>query len=265
MVPIQVYENNVVANLPISNTFKVSLSDIAIRDYGKDYGLSKQVSAVDVDAYETSLSGNNDKTVDSAIGIANYINNSIKSPRLLLVELRLDYKKKAKNSSISSMLRKEAHSRQLLSFASLDKRCFFVFDTDVAPHKRSEIANQKHANSLLANWQVLSPKDFIKQFYFTADLPYTPITNINAIIQQGNMFLGNQEWKKLIDLLTYWNKQAEKYSFSNDKEEARAIFNAIYTLFISIDANNLFHVSDEIQLNYMVLEEDINKMKGYLC
>lgn len=265
MAPIQVYENNVVANLPISNTFKVSLSDIAIRDYGKDYGLSNQVSAVDVDAYETSLSGNKDKTVDAAIGIANYINNSINSPRLLLVELRIDYTKKAKHSSISSMIRKEAHSRQLLSFAHLDNRCFFIFDTDVAPHKRSEIANQRQANSLLANWQVLSPKDFIKQFYFAANLPYTPITNINAIIQQGNMFLVNQEWLKLIELLAYWNKQTEKFIFSNDKEEARAIFAAIYTMFANIDANGISQASDDIQLNYMILEEDINKMRGYLC
>ena len=101
MVPVLVYANDVVANLPINSAFKVSLSNIAIRDYGKDYGLSNQVSAVDVDAYEKSFSGNDDKTIDAAIGIANYINNSIKSPRLLLVELRVDYKKKAKNSSIS--------------------------------------------------------------------------------------------------------------------------------------------------------------------
>lgn len=265
MVPVLVYANDVVANLPINSAFKVSLSDIAVRDYGKDYGLSNQVSAVDVDAYEKSFSGNDDKTIDAAIGIANYINNSIKSPRLLLVELRVDYKKKAKHSSISSMIRKEAHSRELLSFAPLDNRCFFIFDTDVAPRKRSEIANQRQANSLLENWQVLSLRDFVKQFYFADNLPYTPITNINAIIQQGNLFLVNQEWLKLIELLIYWNKQTEKFIFSNDKEEAQAILAAIYTMFTNIDSNAISQASDDIQLNYMILEEDINKMRGYLC
>ena len=168
---VQVYANDVVDNLPIDQSFKISLADISIRDYGKKYGLSDDVHAVDLDAYETSLSGNNGKTIDAAIGIANYINNSVNIPRLLLVELRIDYTKKAKNSTIPSMLQKEKHSRQLLSGSHLDCRCFFIFDTDVAPRKRSEIANQKHSNSHLKNWQVLSHSDFVKQFYFVSNLP----------------------------------------------------------------------------------------------
>jgi len=262
---VQVYANDVVDNLLIDKSFIISLADISIRDYGKKYGLSSDVHAVDLDAYETSLSGNNDKTIDAAIGIANYINNSVNCPRLLLVELRIDYTKKAKNSTISSMLQKEKHSRQLLSGTPLDSRCFFIFDTDVAPRKKNEIANQKQSNSLLKNWQILSSGDFIKQFYFVSDLPYKPITDVGAISLQGDILLQRKEWEKLFELLFFWFKCTEKYIFTNNREESKAIFEVEYAIFKRIDENDILQASDDVQLNYMILEEDLQKMQKYIC
>ena len=52
---------------------------------------------------------------------------------------------------------------------------------------------------------------------------------------------------------------------SNDIEESRAIFAAILIIFKRIDKNEILLASDDVQLNYMILEEDIQKMQNYFC
>ena len=92
-----------------SKGYGCKLNDVSIRDY-KTGGFNDKIVCIDLDSYEKiEKSGSPDKTMDAVIGISNYQNNRRVSKRLLMVELRLDYKS-SRNLSGTELRRKSSHS-----------------------------------------------------------------------------------------------------------------------------------------------------------
>ena len=50
----------------------VTLNDICERDYGKPY-FADSVECLDLDRYETTLDGDNSATMDTSVGIADWL------------------------------------------------------------------------------------------------------------------------------------------------------------------------------------------------
>ena len=198
---VQVYDNSIIDNYPIQQKFKISFADAVIRDSGSSFGLPEGVSAIDVDAYETSLPGNNQRTIDTAIGIADYKNNQLGNRRLLLVELRLNYQHNGVNSSITEMHEKERHTRDILQ-GMIDSRCFFIFNHSAAQGKRSEINRNAQVHSYSKKWKIVSPSEFNNCFMFQQDLPYQPETDISAIKNQCKGLLSCGKVSEFLELIS---------------------------------------------------------------
>ena len=88
-----IYNNEVVRGHSIYPVCHSTLNAVSRRDYGNTYSFRPDIECLDMDTYEKNVlrKGQPDCTVDAVIGISTYENNRVSSPRLLLVELRMDY------------------------------------------------------------------------------------------------------------------------------------------------------------------------------
>lgn len=104
---VRVLNNKIIEGHSIYQKYGTTLYDLSKKDYpNKNYfALHRNIKCISLDAYEASISGDNDKTMDAAIGTNFFSNGRNSSPQLLLVELRMGYKS-TNNLSMSKMLSK---------------------------------------------------------------------------------------------------------------------------------------------------------------
>lgn len=259
MAQTKVYQNSIVESYQISTNCITNLSSIVAKDYGKDYDFPKNVKAIDLDLYEASRLGTNQETMDAAIGIADYNNCRLVNERLILVEFRLDYSGKAKNSTTTEMKKKEKHSRDLLSDVRVDNNAYFIFVEGVYEHKRNEISRLSNEDSTLKNWVVCSPKEFLSSFFHIKNLPYVPISPIEEIEKCCESELLNKEYTKLIKRLVYWLGKSEYYFVHYNLEEVKEINKMIEKIINIIDINDI--KDEDCELDFEILKENIWNLK----
>lgn len=257
---LEVYDNSVVENHEQALHFLTSLAAISIRDYQQDYGFSDQIAALDIDAWETSLSGSNDKTMDAAIGIADHVNNQPRSQRLLLVELRMSYSGHGQNSKTSDMKGKNQHTRNMLVGSIIDNRSFFIFSKNVAPIVRRRIASESKVDKALHNWKILSPEEFINMFQFVEDLPYTPESPIDEIRDKGIQFMAIADFENAIKLLDHWITQARSYKDKYKIEESKALATVIQEILKVLILHESDILGEEYELEYLIVKEEIENL-----
>ena len=76
-------------NSYLANRFLSNLDALCLRDYGRPF-FNKSIICLDLDAYESSVEGNNMPTMDASVGVADYNANRVSSRRHLLVELQVN-------------------------------------------------------------------------------------------------------------------------------------------------------------------------------
>lgn len=258
---VQVYDNEILKSLSWDSIYTSNLHDLAVRDSGESFGLPSEVDALDVDTYETKQGGNNNKTIDAVIGIADYVANALKNSRLLLVELRTNYTKSGKHSSISEMKKKENYTRSLLLGYRVDQRCFFIFSDEVAPRKHHEINQLSKTQSHLRQWQIVTPNGFMKKFHFVKDLPFVPKTPLEDIRQRCNNYYQSNELSKFIKILEYWYGVSKVYFDQYDLDECVRLSALLNSLIQMPNRDMLMGLSDDMQLDYEILRDDIFQMQ----
>lgn len=264
MEQVAVYNNDSVLGSTIDGKYITTIANVCVRDYGHDFGFSHEVSAIDLDSYETSQSGANDKTMDAAIGIADYKDNKASNPRLLLIELRLDYGRQGQNSKSSDMKKKETHSRNLLRGNDLDQRSFFVFDEKVAAARRNVHAREKLADSSIRKWEILTPSQFHELFCFVENLPYQPITNVDDVIDKVTHLIAVSDYSNIIQLVKYWINQEQTFFFQYKLNECNLLLQMISDILDVIRPIVPQFQTQDLELDYLICEEEYQKAKMQL-
>lgn len=154
-----------------------SLKDISNKDYPDKRYFEWEIPALDIDRYEKSLGGDNQKTVDAVIGICNERQGKPINGRLLLVELRMKYEN-VDNLSISALLGKESHTREILrdcpDDVPIDASYCLVFDYKIEQYAYNWLSRQQRSNPNLINWKSFSPTTFCNYINISVQFPYTP-------------------------------------------------------------------------------------------
>lgn len=260
---VQVYDNAIVQSSRLSPKYLTSLACIAKRDYRVDFGFPNKVLALDMDRVEIDSKGQNDKTMDAAIGIANFSSNKISSQRLLLVELRMNYTGQGDNSRTSEMKSKDAHTRSLLCDSPVDKRSCFIFSKNVAACKRNAINRESQNDSTLRNWIIMSPDDFIGLFLFVDELPYQPQSPIDEIRECGSTLVATSDYDNAINLINYWLRKTESYYNQYKLEECRVLVNVIDEVAAELLACKE-KLSEDNYIDIMIAGDSISRYKSLL-
>jgi hypothetical protein len=243
MVPV--FDDNFIIGHKLATKYLSNLDALCRRDYkGKDY-FHKQIVCLDMDAYESSLSGNNDATMDASVGIADYENNRMANSRHLLVELRFGYKSTG-NIDVENMRRKIRHTKDLLVDDRIHERFVFIYEDKIAPQAKSylkRLARQTKYNDL-GYWDAVSVADFDVYVFDKATLPYTPINDIKQIETGLKAKFQKDGYNGLVNLIDYWINEIEKYEQKYNLQECDAI------------AKTLLEVLDQIPVSSIVFEKD---------
>lgn len=241
-----------------SKGYGLKLNEVSIRDY-KSGGFNDKIVCIDLDTYERAAkSGSPNNTMDAAIGICNYQNNRRVSKRLLLVELRLDYKS-SKNLSGTELRRKSSHSRELLGMEiSIDPNDYFIFDDTIIEESRRKINNLAIENGYKDKWHSQTVEEFNSFVQDAELLPYCPVNSPDQICSEIESC--GKDINCLIKINDKWLQEARNYKDRYNFNETESICNAVITsLKIILDE----HHFDNEEVEWYI-EEMISDYEGVL-
>ena len=232
----RVYNGQIVEQSHINNKYHHLFIDFLVKDYdGKTFDFNDQILktvCVDIDEMETDNGGNNNNTMDLAIGIAKYDDSRqrFSNRRMLPVELKLGCLS-FDGITKDSLIHKDQHTRGLIISQSLsvDEHSVFLFTKGVSPSAKNEKSrweNETNSNAL-KHWEMLSPQEYNDYIGFMKDYPYKPITDINAIALGLDILFNNEEFDECIDYIDKWKTNAENYHNKYMLDECKAIVDGI--------------------------------------
>lgn len=208
----------------LSPAYLAELNALCQRDYGRHY-FRDAVVCLDLDAYESACSGDNDATMDAATGIAEWRDNHASGDRHLLVELRFGYK--SPHFDLTNMKRKVAHSRDILNPELINDDVVFLYETEIAPRAKSVFSRLSVQDKEIKKWQAMDVDGFINYVVNRDTLPYEPENNLNEIVEDLKKKYAVGGLNLLDGLLKYWLEQMATYNLRYKHAESRAIAGVI--------------------------------------
>lgn len=228
---ILVHADDFLSTVPRAVGFISDLDSLCVRDYGKCY-FNEKIACIDMDAFETSKSGDNDRTMDAAIGIATYQNNKSSDKRFLLVELRFDYIS-TRNFDYNNMSDKICHTKDILSGNRIHDKYVFVYNDNVAAQANNEFSRKAKVHSEYKRWLSLSPTGFKNMIDRVENQPYTPINDVNSIINSMKASWSKDD-NRFLDTYNGWINKIENYKNQYNYQEAESILNALKNAILEI-------------------------------
>lgn len=215
-----IFDNTVIQKSALYPIYAKTLQEISHRDYPNRYIFDTRINCLDIDTYEKTIHKSNaNNTVDAVIGICTCTNDKRKTaPRLLLIELRMDYKS-TRNLSATQMNKKVKYTKELLGAdILLDKNNYFIFDKSVIYQMKRWFATKASEIADFKNNQAWSVEDFCSNIVSYDDLPYKALNDTDIIMQNFQSLIDQKNWIGLFSSLRYWIDKAGGYKYSNIRE-----------------------------------------------
>lgn len=223
----------------------------------KGYFASVEIPALDMDSYECSRPGNNDKTCDAVIGVCDRRNNHIYRERLMLAELRMNYDN-ISNLSTTELIGKEKHTRDLLIDAGdccvIDMHFCLVFKPVRESEARSRVSRLKTENSGIDHWEAFSPDSFCNFIGYGVKDPYEPDQQTSDIVKRLADAAVSSDIGKIE---TEWNRARQHLTSCSQRYELEACRYMAENIKNALDNFKSDNFKDDELLELEILQEDI--------
>ncbi len=252
-----VFDNEVIRQSAVFNRCVDSLLNVSNRDYPGRYNFDSRIECLDVDYYERMVCGGNpDNTVDAVIGVCNCKNDKRKTlHRLMLIEFRMDYVS-TNNLSVTQMVRKVVHTKDLLGGGvQIDTNSFFIFDDAISEQAKRWFANKSNEGGAFKNCVAWSVNDFCTNVVSYEDLPYTPLFDKEKVVTEICALVDKGRWNSVFRAFRYWLDKIKYYQCTNKREFenlAAAVCEA--WSYFNLKKSSL---NDDDEIERLILEEDI--------
>lgn len=248
-----VYSSDYTYQSHLSPTYLSELNVICQRDYHRHYFQNK-IICLDLDAYESACSGNNDATMDAATGMAEWNDNHASGNRHLLVELRFGYKS-TEHFDYANMKRKVNHSKGILLPELINENVVFLFESEIAPRAKSIFSRLSFQDNEIKKWQAMDVEGFNDYLVDRDTLPYEPENDLNEIEDDLRKKFASGGFNAVDRLLTYWLEQMAQYNLRYKHAESNAIAEVILAYLRSLSFEE-----GTIEADYLSLRiEDIGR------
>ena len=256
-----VNDNSILEEHPLYDAFHKSLHDISLKDYPHDTYFRTDIEAIDLDAAEKVLvAGEQDKTMDAMVGIADYSSNRMVNRRMLLVELRMDYDSTdcLRHSSLQG---KVSHTRAIVhSEIRIDEDNVFVFRDDVVEQAKKWMFSMANEHSDASKWVALSPSEFENLLPLASSVAYQPTNNMTEVQQQICQKIDEKDFDSLLNIIGHWHIAAEDCKLKYQHKEELHIKNHLHDAWQHIKDADC--ESDADMLLYVeLIEEDYPYLK----
>ena len=248
-----VYSPGFTCQSKLATSYLAELNDLCERDYGKSY-FPSPVVCLDLDAYETSQTGNNDATMDAAAGMADWEKNHSSNDRHLLIELRFGYRSTS-NFDLGNMKQKVMHSRAMLNPERVNEQVVFIYEPGVAAQANSYFSRLSRQDQTVRTWKAMDVEGFGNYIVDRATLPYEPENDLDKLVEELSRKFEEGGLSAMDSLLKYWIEQMERYNLRYKHAESNAIAKSIlsYLQTLTLDEGT-------IESEYLVLRiEDIKQ------
>lgn len=223
----------------------------------KGYFASTEIPALDMDAYERSRPGDNDKTCDAVIGVCDRRNNRISRTRLMLAELRMNYDN-IDNLSKTELIGKEKHTRDLLRDAgdccAVDMHFCLVFKPARESEARSRVSRFKTENSGIDHWEAFSPDSFCNFIGYGVKDPYEPDQHTSDIVKRLAEAAISSD---IIKIETEWDRARQHLTSCSQRYELEACRYMAENIKNTLDNIKSDNLKDDELLELEILQEDI--------
>lgn len=248
------YANDIISSSSLYPDYGSDLEVISERDYSPHHYFHKHILCLDMDTYEkVNTKGNADKTVDAVIGIRSYNGHELLKPRMLLVELRMNYKS-PNNLSVASLIGKVNHTLNILGKAEkIDEHYLFVFTDSIYELTKRWFYSKTIENQNLKNYCPCSVTMVNNRILDPAEYPYKPYTNIRALKDGLEKKLVQSTKDDFLVMMDHWLKVAKSKYFKEHLEyEAISLpLSEIWKKYRSLGCDN-----EDEELEAEILEED---------
>lgn len=231
--------------------------DISNRDYPGTNYFDRRIDALDVDLYEAKLRrGQSDKTADAVIGIESCNNKTRSNPRLLVIELRLDFKS-SNGISVTSVIDKIDNTKQILGGElPINNESILVYSDNVAPAARSYFDRYKRTYSDVRKIVVYSVSQFNTNVKSYEEMPYDPINKYEVVSGEFRKLIEAHDWLGLLNQVNYWLSYAIKIKYANTFEYEN-ISSIIVEEWKDIRSKYSFD-NDDIEILAEIVDEDVD-------
>lgn len=257
-----VFDNVVLQKHSLYSSCSNTLQNVSNRDYPNKYSFNQNIECLDVDTYEKTIhAGSFNNTMDAVIGVCTARNDKTKvSPRLLLVELRMDYES-TNNLSSSEMNKKVSYTRTLLGAEiNIEQTHLFIYDKCISEQVKRWFNNKTKEGRIPPSYEACSVEDFAKIVVPIDSLPYVPKHNPNKILEKAQLAMGTNDWNSLWKLLRYWIEQTKSYKFK-DKFEFENLINILSLIWDQFKQINVT-LSEDDELEALIINDDLTSIKN---
>lgn len=260
MEPI-VYDNDILRKHSLYPHCCNTLQNVSNRDYPNRYSFNPQIECLDIDPYEKKIhSGHPNNTMDAVIGICSCRNDRLKiSPRLLLIELRMNYKN-IRNLSVSEINEKVDYTKMLLGAEiPLEKIHYFIYDRSISEQAKRWFRSKVNEGTIPQHYVVWSVDDFGANIVSIDSLPYNPLNDMSQILKEGQSAIVAEEWNKLFSFMYYWLDKVKGYKYSNGFEY-ESLLCTLFTIWKQFKELNISFSEDE-ELDILIIEDELSEHK----
>lgn len=178
----------------LSAKYRFSFGEIVKKDCpSKSFGFGNRIleaECIDVDKVEVDRNGNNGKTMDLVIGLADFddVKQAYTRHYLLPIELKLNCV--TFNLRQHDLKGKDSYTRNIL-IGTFSEKSVFVFTEKVAAQALSYCSRWKReagANGI-KDWIIVNPHQLDNLIKFTSDFPYKPKTDFSSIVNSIEIFI----------------------------------------------------------------------------
>lgn len=252
---VRVLNNKIIEGHPIYQKYGTTLYDLSKKDYpNKNYfALHRNIKCISLDDYEASISGDNDKTMDAAIGTNFFSNGRNSSPQLLLVELRMGYKS-TNNLSMSKMLSKLYHSKSLLGYTTtISNESYFIFDECIIHQAKSFFERKKKEVSGTIDMYAVSTTELTMTVVRVVRPVPSPI-DMTSEIQGCNDLANKKKWRAILDKLEYWLKKYSDRLNAYDHYNAAPIKAGILKIYDIMEQHRSEFIDTDEELDFDIFK-----------
>lgn len=263
MNEVWVYNNDVIEKHPLAASCGSTLQDVSEKDYpGRSY-FNPDIECLDLDAYVQSQHlARTPKTMDAAIGISNYIQNRTVSPRMLLVEFRMDYESN-RNLSASELKDKNRNSRAIVAEPNtvLVPNPVFLFTEKCIEEVRSWHSKQIPVDGTLSEWMFMSVSEFDGMVKDVKSMPVSYIHDVDEIKKDVKSVYKNQGLEAFVEQISYWGDKARRYEWKYNIEESNHLKEALKNIWCETIIENSLPQSDDDRCWIEIIEENFSFLK----
>lgn len=195
----------------------------------KDYGTNKfsfssqtlNLDCIDMDEWEKSRGGKQDCTMDCAIALYHYNDQTgkLSSPRCLLVEFKLGIVRF--NLSKTDLSNKVTHSQNMLAPSTVHQSAVFIVPKSIRSQAEYQCKQwQRGTNgNLYKRFKFTDSYHFNDFIKFISDFPYNPINNPKGIENELIKFHSRKDYNGLDSRLDKWKQTYIKTEWNIQERE----------------------------------------------